>query len=155
MTEGPYVQAAFTALLLPAVMWSQGSSLSQLGQYLWGGICCFSGACPAAAAAGAPWIQLSYVAVNLFFNVAALRLLQVSNAVTTSVVATLVVPLAIVAFALLPLPFLSPPALSWRFWVGSTILVLGQVLYTLSRERSPPEPPSSKGEGPGEAREGA
>ena len=122
------------------MMWSQGSGLSQLGRYLWDGICCFTGACPAAAAAGAPWFQFSYVAVNLFFNVAALRLLQVSNAVTTSVVATLVVPLAIVAFALLPLPFLSPPALSWRFWVGSSILVLGQALYTLSRGReAPPE----------------
>ena len=137
---GSAFQAAFTALLLPAMMWSQGSGLSQLGRYLWDGICCFTGACPAAAAAGAPWFQFSYVAVNLFFNVAALRLLQVSNAVTTSVVATLVVPLAIVAFALLPLPFLSPPALSWRFWVGSSILVLGQALYTLSRGReAPPE----------------
>jgi len=149
---GSAFQAVFTFLLLPVVMWTQGSGVSQLGKYLWDGLCCFAGSCPKAAAMGAPWVQLSYVAINLFFNVTALRLLQVSNAVTTSLVATMVVPLAIIAFATLPLPYLSPPALSWRFWVGSAILVLGQVLYTLSRERSPQEPSSSKGEGPGGAR---
>lgn len=140
---GSLFQAGFVLALLPAISTLQGVPIGELHTYVAKGFQCFTGSCSAAAACGSPGMPLLYVFVNLLFNMSALKLLQRSSAVYTSLVASSIVPLAIWAFTF-PLPYLgAPAALSWRFFAGSGVLVAGLISYNLARTSKKSVPASA------------
>ena len=93
-------------------------SLHDLPGYLHQGWQCLSGT---PAGNGAPWLPVSYVAVNLACNISTLMLLRNVGAVTTTIVASCCVPITILAFTL-PLPYLVSPWGSgvWGFYIPIT-----------------------------------
>ncbi|KAG9440178.1 hypothetical protein H6P81_020343 [Aristolochia fimbriata] len=131
---GSGFQALFVLLLLPLLSNLRGIPFAELPSYLKDGAACFLNIeANVSGCEGAPFLPLLYIAVNMGFNISVLSLLKMSSAVVTSLVATLSVPISIYVLTL-PLPYLpqSDP-LSPFFAAGSAILVLGLLLYNLSR----------------------
>ncbi|GIL81938.1 hypothetical protein Vretifemale_10695 [Volvox reticuliferus] len=75
-----------------------------------------------------PLLALSYVVMNLVFNISILTLLRSVGSVTTTLVASSLVPLTIAAFTL-PLPYLEPAVLGPNFVVGASLLMMGLIMY--------------------------
>lgn len=144
---GSLAQTFFVLLLLPATTALNGVALHRLPELLAASMRVFMGLDTAAAGAGAgalgaaapalgPWgvplntplLALSYVAMNLAFNVSMLTLLRSVGSVTTTIVGSSLVPLTIAAFTL-PLPYLEPAVLSYNFVVGVVLLMAGLLTY--------------------------
>lgn len=128
---GSLSQAIFVLALLPALTAARGMSLADLPQYLGAGWTCFMGGSPACGGdcSGSPFLPLLYVAFNLAFNIAALRLLRQAGNVVLSLVMSSIVPMTLFAFTL-PLPYLgSPPTLGPMFFWGSLTLLMGLGVY--------------------------
>jgi len=133
-------QAAVVAALLPVQASARGVAVGDLPAYLRAGAAALAGGLPLC-----PALPLAYVAANIAFNVALVRLLQLAGAFTYSVSAACLVPAAIAAFAL-PWPFLPPPpALGPHFVVGSVTLMAGLAVVTAAGA-----PRDGKGRGDGE-----
>lgn len=128
---GSLSQAFFVLALLPVLTAARGMSLKELPQYLAAGWTCFLGGSPACGSdcSGSPILPLMYVAFNLAFNIAALRLLRQAGNVVLSLVMSSIVPMTLFAFTL-PLPYLgSPPTLGPMFFWGSLTLMMGLGVY--------------------------
>eukprot|EP00899_Mesostigma_viride_P014455 jgi/Mesvir1/2300/Mv19334-RA.1 len=122
-------QALFVLLLLPVLCHFNRLPMAQLPRFLSEGSACFLGATKGCE--GAPMLPFLYVAVNLAFNIFALRLLKISSAVNASLSVSLSVPLAVLLFTL-PLPYLPAPArLSISFVIGTAILLAGLFSYNM------------------------
>jgi len=130
---GSGFQALFVLLQLPLLASLRGIAPSQLPGYLADGWRVFIGAAPNAANAPSPLLPLAYVAVNLVFNIAALRLMRATSAVTISFVLALTVPITVLVFSL-PLPYLPylPSVLGGQFMLGLAILLVGLAGYTIT-----------------------
>ncbi|PNW88454.1 hypothetical protein CHLRE_01g030300v5 [Chlamydomonas reinhardtii] len=143
---GSLAQTFFVLLLLPITTALKGIALSDLPAHLMASSRAFLGE-PSAAACAAfgggadagglvgvlarhstPLLALSYVALNLVFNVAMLNLLRSVGSVTTTLVGSSLVPLTIAAFTL-PLPYLEPAVIGPNFLVGASLLMGGLVTY--------------------------
>ncbi|KAG2449002.1 hypothetical protein HYH02_005756 [Chlamydomonas schloesseri] len=143
---GSLAQTFFVLLLLPITTALKGIALSDLPAHLAASSRAFLGE-PSAAACAAfgggpeacglvgllarhstPLLALSYVALNLVFNVAMLNLLRSVGSVTTTLVGSSLVPLTIAAFTL-PLPYLEPAVIGPNFLVGASLLMAGLVTY--------------------------
>ncbi|KAG2444719.1 hypothetical protein HXX76_001463 [Chlamydomonas incerta] len=143
---GSLAQAFFVLLLLPITTALKGIALSDLPAHLLASSRAFLGE-PSAAACAAfgggpescglawllarhstPLLALSYVVLNLVFNVAMLNLLRSVGSVTTTLVGSSLVPLTIAAFTL-PLPYLEPAVIGPNFMVGASLLMAGLITY--------------------------
>ncbi|GFR39864.1 hypothetical protein Agub_g364, partial [Astrephomene gubernaculifera] len=82
-----------------------------------------------------PLLALSYVVMNLAFNISMLTLLRSVGSVTTTLVGSSLVPLTIAAFTL-PLPYLEPAVLGPNFLVGVALLMSGLVAYNWASWRA-------------------
>lgn len=130
-TFGSASQAFFVFLLLPFVTSARGIPLHNLGDHLSMGWECFKGLTPACGSncAGAPFLPVMYVLVNLLFNISALNLIGKAGNIALSLVMSGIVPLTMWAFTL-PLPFLgAPPQLGINFVLGTALLTSGLLIY--------------------------
>ena len=128
---GSAAQALFVIALLPLLTAARGLPLDALPGVVAEGARVFAGL-PARAGAsvleGAPLFPLAYIAMNIAFNIAALRLVRTSSALTTGLTMAVMTPLSVAAFTL-PLPLLAPAALGPAFWGGAGVLTAGLLLY--------------------------
>jgi uncharacterized membrane protein len=124
LSQGLFILAAFPMLTSMA-----GLSIKQLPGYLYQGWQAFTGTLPGIAAQGAPLLPLSYILMNLLFNIAALNLVRSAGNVTMCLTMSAIVPITLFAFTL-PLPHLPPPpVLGSTFILGVMIMVLGLLFY--------------------------
>lgn len=137
---GSGFQALFVLLFLPLLSNLRGVPFTQLPSYLKSGAACFlniGGSLQGCQ--GAPLLPILYVVTNMAFNISALYLVKISTAVISSLSSMVSVPIAIYILSL-PLPYLPERAsLSPFFLLGSSVLLLGLVIYNLpqqSREAS-------------------
>jgi drug/metabolite transporter (DMT)-like permease len=127
LSQGLFILAAFPMLTSMA-----GLSIQQLPGYLYQGWQAFTGTLPGIAAQGAPLLPLSYILMNLLFNVAALNLVRSAGNVTMCLTMSAIVPITLFAFTL-PLPHLPPPpVLGSTFILGVMVMVLGLLFYNSS-----------------------
>ncbi|BBG95879.1 chloroquine-resistance transporter-like transporter 2 [Prunus dulcis] len=118
---GSGFQALFILLFLPFLSNLRGIPFAQLPSYLKDGAGCN----------GAPLLPLLYIGTNLFFNMSLLSVVKISSAVVASLIVMLSVPISIYILSL-PLPYLEAGAtLSPFFLFGSTVLLLGLILYSM------------------------
>ncbi|XP_021642411.2 protein CLT2, chloroplastic isoform X1 [Hevea brasiliensis] len=131
---GSGFQALFVLLLLPLLSNLKGIPFAQLPSYMKSGAGCLVNiGRNIPGCNGAPLLPLLYVTMNMAFNVSLLNLVKISSAVVASLAVMLSVPISIYVLSL-PLPYLPEGAsLSPFFLLGSTILVLGLVLYNVAR----------------------
>ncbi|KAG8632794.1 hypothetical protein MANES_18G056700v8 [Manihot esculenta] len=131
---GSGFQALFVLLLLPLLSNLKGIPFAQLPSYLKSGAGCLVNiGRDVPGCDGSPLLPLLYVATNVAFNISLLNLVKISSAVVSSLAVMLSVPISIYVLSL-PLPYLPEGAsLSPFFLLGSVILVLGLVLYTVAR----------------------
>ncbi|KAK9809203.1 hypothetical protein WJX72_011262 [[Myrmecia] bisecta] len=130
-TCGSTAQALFVFLLLPALTYSRGMSVTELPSYLYQGARCFGGLAVACGSdcSGAPLLPALYTLTNLAFNISALNLLRTAGNVVMSLVMSTIVPLTIWSFTL-PLPYLpAAPALGTNFILGTGVLMAGLLTY--------------------------
>ncbi|CAL8997568.1 unnamed protein product [Prunus brigantina] len=138
---GSGFQALFIFLFLPFLSNLRGIPFAQLPSYLKDGAGCFLniGADTSGKLSyqfffccnGAPLLPLLYVGTNLFFNISLLSVVKISSAVVASLIVMLSVPISIYILSL-PLPYLEAGAtLSPFFLFGSTVLLLGLILYSM------------------------
>ncbi|GLC46764.1 hypothetical protein PLESTB_001488100 [Pleodorina starrii] len=125
---GSLFQAAFVLLLLPITTALKGIALADLPAHLATSLSVFTGAGTATPSYAVPLLALSYVAMNLVFNISILTLLRSLGSVTTTLVASSLVPLTIAAFTL-PLPCLEPAVIGPNFVVGASLLMVGLITY--------------------------
>ncbi|XP_021642412.2 protein CLT2, chloroplastic isoform X2 [Hevea brasiliensis] len=128
------IKALFVLLLLPLLSNLKGIPFAQLPSYMKSGAGCLVNiGRNIPGCNGAPLLPLLYVTMNMAFNVSLLNLVKISSAVVASLAVMLSVPISIYVLSL-PLPYLPEGAsLSPFFLLGSTILVLGLVLYNVAR----------------------
>lgn len=129
---GSGFQALFVFLLLPFLSYLKGIPFLELPAYLKAGAACFLNAGGIATGCeGAPLLPLVFITVNMAFNISLLNLVKMSSALVASLAATLAVPLSICILSL-PLPCIPQgTSLNIYFVIGTTILVLGLMLYNL------------------------
>ncbi|KAL5559941.1 hypothetical protein UlMin_036152 [Ulmus minor] len=129
---GSGFQALFVFLFLPLLSSLKGIPFAELPSYLQSGVGCFLNiGTNTSGCDGAPWLPLLYIATNLLFNISILNLVKISSAVVSSLTVMLSVPISIYVLSI-PLPYLpEATALSPFFLLGSVVLVLGLILYTL------------------------
>lgn len=78
---------------------------------------------------GAPLYPLSYIAINLAFNVSVLNLLRTTGALVATLSLSALIPLTIVAFTF-EWPLIGAAAsLSWNFVIGTVLLLCGLIAY--------------------------
>lgn len=154
-------QAAVVAALLPlsALLGPLRLPPKELPRYLLDGARAVAGLASADGLVppppGFPWLPLSYVAANVLFNVALLRLLRAAGAFVYGAGAALLVPAAIVAFsvrwpfaaALQLSPASSSSSLGPHFMLGAVVLVAGLAVVVASAR--------SREEGGGEEKKAA
>ncbi|KAI5059509.1 hypothetical protein GOP47_0025828 [Adiantum capillus-veneris] len=127
---GSAFQSIFVLLMLPFLSQLRGIPFSQLQSYMKNGAgCLFNVGSMSTECSGATLLTLSYVVVNLAFNISLLSLLKMSSAVVSSLCSTLAVPIAIYIFTL-PLPFIGVTAsVHPQFVIGVMVLLSGLALY--------------------------
>ncbi|KAH7306321.1 hypothetical protein KP509_22G006400 [Ceratopteris richardii] len=135
-SHGSAFQSFFVLLMLPFLSQLRGVPFSQLSSYMASGAgCLFNIGSPSAECSGATLLTLSYVVMNLAFNISVLSLLKMSSAVVSSLCSTLAVPLTIYIFTL-PLPYVGVTAsLHPQFVIGVMILFCGLALYNFFAHR--------------------
>ncbi|ONI35423.1 hypothetical protein PRUPE_1G535300 [Prunus persica] len=129
---GSGFQALFILLFLPFLSNLRGIPFAQLPSYLKDGAGCFLNiGADTSGCNGAPLLPLLYIGTNLFFNISLLSVVKISSAVVASLIVMLSVPISIYILSL-PLPYLEAGAtLSPFFLFGSTVLLLGLILYSM------------------------
>ncbi|MCO5554269.1 hypothetical protein L7F22_007797 [Adiantum nelumboides] len=129
---GSAFQSIFVLLMLPFLSQLRGIPFSELHSYMKDGAgCLLNMGSMSTECSGAPLLTLSYVVVNLAFNISLLSLLKMSSAVVSSLCSTLAVPIAIYIFTL-PLPYIGVTAsVHPQFVIGVTVLLSGLALYNL------------------------
>ena len=124
------VQAACILALLPLSVLASGVGLAQLGPTLLAG----AGRVLGPAAPGRGLLPLSYVGVNIAFNVALITLVRVGGALAAGIAAAVLVPVAAAAFCV-PWPGLPPPSkLGPLFATGVAVSVVGLGIVLSSQQ---------------------